>query len=161
MSVALALTHPEQYALTRACLGQLSTLRHVCDRIREWAFGYNVLTIVANRQSLSHRDRLSGGVEWLDTLLSIGGDEDTVFELPGVGVRLLYTSGTLVLFCGHTHLHGVSASRAERVCFAAYARPSVQRQFRLHTPKPPTVSRAGFHTFWLRYISKLIDWAQP
>ncbi|KZV62304.1 hypothetical protein PENSPDRAFT_548123, partial [Peniophora sp. CONT] len=122
MSAALVLAHPEQYALTRACLEKQSGLRHVCNRIHEWAFGFNVLTIVSNRETLTHRDKLSGGLEWLDELVSIGGDDTTVLELPGVGVRFQYRSGTIVLFSGHTHLHGVSASKRERVCFAAYAR---------------------------------------
>ncbi|KZV59180.1 hypothetical protein PENSPDRAFT_595933, partial [Peniophora sp. CONT] len=160
MSAALVLTHPEQYAVTRACLEKQGGLRHLCHRVREWAFGFNVLTIVANRKSLLHRDKLSGGQEWLDALLSIGGDIDTVLELPGVGVRFQYTSGTIVLFCGHTHLHGVSASRSERVCFAAYGRPSVQRQWRLHSPRPPTIHMSRHHTFWLEYIEELLAWAR-
>lgn len=160
MSVALALTHPEQYAVTRAGLQMLSNVRHLCERIREWAFGFNVLTVVANRESLLHRDKRSGGFVWLDLLLSIGGDEGTVLELPGVGVRFQYTSGTILMFSGNTHLHGVSPSASERVCLAAYARPSVNRQLGIHTPLPPSISRSNHHSYWLGYIRSLVDWSR-
>lgn len=160
MSVALVLTHPEQYAVTRAALEKLSTVRHICERIREWSFGFHVLTVVVNRESLLHRDKRSGGFLWLDLLLTIGGDDGTVLELPGLGVRFQYSSGTFVLFSGNTHLHGVSASEAERVCFAAYARPSVNRQFPIHSPKPPTIERSSHHAYWLTYIHSLLEWAR-
>lgn len=159
MSVALVLTHPEQYALTRAGLEKLGSIQHVCDRIREWAFGFNVLTVVANRETLLHRDINSGGTHWLDQLLNIGGSTDTVLELPGIGVRLQYTSGTMALFSGNTHLHGVSASKCERVCFAAYARPSVLRQEDIFDPRSPSIPDSLHHLFWLDYIDRMLAWA--
>lgn len=159
MSVALVLIHPEQYALTRASLQKLSRMEHICDRIRQWAFGFNVLTVVVNRKSLLHRDKGSGGFEWLDELLTVGGDEDTVLELPGLGVRFRYCSGTIALFSGNTHLHGVSASRSERVCFAAYVRSSVLRKFHIHHPDPPYVNTGLDHMEWLEYIDEILAWA--
>lgn len=160
MSVAMVLVHPEQYALTRAALEALSSLEHICDYIQTWAFGFNVLTVVVNRETLTHRDKFSGGFEWLDELLNIGGDEGTVLELPGVGVRFQYTSGTIAIFSGNTHLHGVSPSLLERACFAAYVRPSVLRTFHLHTPDPPTIPRSQHHIYWAEYIQTLLDWTR-
>ena len=160
MSIALALIHPEQYALTRASIECMTRIRHVGPRAREWGFGFNVLTVVANRMSVLHRDRLSGGHLFLDCLLSVGGDEGTVLELPGLGIRAQYASGTMALFSGNTHLHGVSKSNAERVCFAAYVRKSVLQLFRLHMPDLPTTERAHHHLYWLTYINELIRWAR-
>ena len=160
ISAALVLTHPEQYALTRGCLERASTLQHLCDRIREWAFGFNVVTLVVNREALTHRDKMSGGQEYLDALLSIGGDVHTTLELPGIGVRFQYTSGTIVFFSGNTHLHGVSISQTERACFALYARPSVHKQLGLPTPRLPTVADSVEHEYWVEYIEELLAWAR-
>lgn len=127
--------------------------------MREWALAFNVLTVVANRELLLHRDKLSGGPDYLDQLLTIGSDDDTVLELPGIGVRFRYGSGTMALFSGHTHIHGVSRSTCERVCLASYARPSVHRRFNLHIPDAPTVASAKQYTYWRTYIQAMIDWA--
>lgn len=160
ISVALVLTHPEQYALTRACLQKLSAIEHINERLMEWSFGFNVVTVVVNRQSPFHRDRGSGGADWLENLMNIGGDDGTVLELPGIGVRFQYSSGTMALFSGHTHLHGVSEAACERVCFASYARPPVLRLFNLFTPDPPSLSRSLHHQVWKSYIGELVDWAK-
>lgn len=160
MSVAIAIVHPEQYALTRASLSKLGALPHVCEYIRHWAFGFNVLTVVVNRDTLVHRDKQSGGLDWLDELLSIRGSDDTVLELPGVGARFLYQSGTIALFSGNIFSHGVSCLLEERVCFAAYVRPSVHRAFKIHSPHPPTISRSLHHTYWAGYIQTLITWSE-
>ena len=160
MSVAIALAHPEQYALTRASLEKLASLRHICQFIDGWAFAFNVLTIVVNREAWLHRDKMSGALALLDMLLNIGGDPGTVLELPGVGVRLQYDSGTAAIFSGHTHIHGVSRSTEERVCFAAYVRPSVHRLFGLHTPDAPTVVRPSQYAQWIHYIESVVAWAR-
>ena len=160
MSVALVLTHPEQYALTRASLEKLAHLPVICKRIREWAFGFNVLTIVANRESYLHRDKESGGPEYIDELLSIGGNHKTVLELPGIGVRFRHASGTMALFSGNTHLHGVSRSTTERVCFAAYVHSSVHRKFRIPAPNPPSLVSSMQYVYWNSYINSLLEWAR-
>ncbi|VDB91630.1 unnamed protein product [Peniophora sp. CBMAI 1063] len=160
VSTALVLTHPEQYALTRASLERLSTIDHISERLLEWSFSFNVVTVIANRQAPFHRDRSSGGSEWMEVLLTVGGDAETVLELPGIGARFQYRSGTMALFAGYTHLHGVSESCAERVCIASYARPSVQRLFRLHNPDPPTVARSLHHNIWRQYITDILSWAR-
>ena len=154
------LTHPEQYAVTRGSLEKLSRIDHICDRIREWAFGFNVVTVVANRESLTHRDKRSGGFEYFDQLLTVGGDAETVLELPGLGVRFQYTSGSIVMFSGNTHLHGVSYSQRERVCFASYARQSVHKQLGIGSPRPPTIAASLHHEYWLRYIHEVLIWAR-
>ena len=160
LAVVEVLIHPQQYALTRGSLERHSTLAHIRNRIREWAFGFNVVTVVVNREALTHRDKRSGGLEYFDQLVTVGGDSTTVLELPGIGARLQYTSGAIVMFSGNTHLHGVSASQKERVCFASYARPSVQKQQKIPTPRPPTVPSSLHHRYWLGYINEVLAWAR-
>ena len=71
-------------------------------------------------------------------MVSIGGSNDTVIEMEGLGFRGRYTSGTLVWTSCHMHLHAVSESQdAERVGFAAYVTPSVQQNNKLGRPGPP------------------------
>ena len=160
LAIALVLTHPQQYAHTRGGLEKFSRIEHICDRIREWAFGFNVLTVVVNRESLTHRDKLSGGAEYFDQLVTVGGDPNTVLELPGIGVRFLYTSGTVVMFCGNVHLHGVSRSVGERTCFASYARRSVHTQQGIPAPSPPTVESSRHHKYWRDFIEEVLEWAR-
>ena len=137
----------------------------------EWLRNFNVSKVkngpvpagydwITGPLSLLHRDKLSGGVPYFDCLLTIGGDDGTVLALPGLGIRYQYTSGTMVLFSGHTRLHGVSKAHAERVCFAAYVRQSVHRLFRIHIPELPSAVHSKEHMYWLGYIQEILKWAR-
>ena len=117
------------------------------------------MTLVVNREAWFHRDPNSGGVTWFDQLFNFGGDPGTVLELPGIGVRLQYDSGTVAMFSGHTHIHGVSESTHERLCLASYVRPSVQRLFRMHTPEAPSIESSMMHNTWRQYIQDILKWA--
>ncbi|KZV61565.1 hypothetical protein PENSPDRAFT_561260, partial [Peniophora sp. CONT] len=125
ISSALAIAHPEQYEATKHALASLANLEHFDRHLETWAFAFNVVTIIANRLTPLHRDRASGARELFDALLSIGGGLHTTLSLPGLGARLQYDSGTLVLMSGSIHPHEVSAFEMERLCVACYARPAV------------------------------------
>lgn len=133
-SAALGIAHPEQYELTRKCLEHVALDPEFSELATRWAFAFHVVTIVANRSTITHRDIRSGGRPLLDILATFGGSENTVIEFPGLGLRLQYDSGTLVLFSGHVHPHGVSVSRDERVCLALYARRAMFHKFGLGLP---------------------------
>lgn len=135
LSAALGVAHPEQYELTRESLRKISCDIEFADLAVQWAFAFNVVTIVANRSTPIHRDIASGGRALYDLLCTFGGGPNTVIEFPGMGLRLQYDSGTLALFSGNVHPHGVSVSEEERLCLALYARKSVLHKHGLRLPQ--------------------------
>lgn len=142
MSAALAITHPEQYALTRECLVRQAEKHPDLETVLSiWPFAFNAVAVVSNRSTGEHRDRYSGDELTYDGMASVGGDDHVAIELKGIGFRGRYRSGTVVWTSCHTHLHSVSDSPdAERVAFAAYLKKSVQLDTGLSLPRPPTAS---------------------
>jgi hypothetical protein len=136
LSAVLAITQPDLYRLNQECLIRLSKTPELEARIREWGFAFNVVSVVLNRASPNHRDSNSGGSELFDVLCSIGGCSCTMLELPGLGVRCQYDSGSVAVFSGNLHLHSVSASEKERLCIACYVRQPVHAHVNLGTPGP-------------------------
>ncbi|KZV60288.1 hypothetical protein PENSPDRAFT_555313, partial [Peniophora sp. CONT] len=122
MSAALAITHPEQYALTRECLVLLAKRSaELQDTLRIWPFAFTSMAAISNRSTGKHRDRQSGKNKMYDVMGTIGGDRDVLLQFEGLGFTGRYDSGTLAVVPCHTHLHSVSASPdAERVAFAGF-----------------------------------------
>lgn len=140
LSATLAIAHPEQFQLSLRCLENLGNMAQFADLAEQWAFAFTAVSVVSNRWTPEHRDNGSGGYGILDVLLSIGGCLRTVLELPGLGLRFIYDSGTVVLFSGHVHLHTVSPSERERMCIACYARKAIYHKFGLDLPSSTTVN---------------------
>lgn len=136
ISAALGIAHPEQYELSRQCLQEVARNPEFVELSTQWSLAFNVVTIVANRETPIHRDIYSGGQGILDGLLNLGGGRFTVIEFPGLGLRLQYASRALLLFSGNTHSHGVSVSEDERVCLAFYARKAMLHKHSLRLPCP-------------------------
>lgn len=142
MSAALAITHPEQYALTRECLIRLARDHPDLETVLKiWPFSFNAIAVVSNRSTGEHRDRNSGDAVEYDGMASVGGDDDVAIEFKGIGFKGRYRSGTVVWTSCHTHLHSVSDSpHAERVAFAAYSKNSVHLDSKLSLPRAPTIA---------------------
>ncbi|VDB96043.1 unnamed protein product [Peniophora sp. CBMAI 1063] len=154
LSSALAIAHPQQYQETKFALAALAADDDHREYMRHWAFAFNVITVIANRMTPLHRDRASGGRELFDALLSIGGGRRTTLSLPGIGARLQYDSGTLVLMHGSVHPHEVSPFEMERLCIACYARPAVLRQLGRQNPEAPTAEGTMPAGWWPELVSR-------
>lgn len=141
MSAALAIVHPEQYALTRECLIRLARKNpHFDSLLRIWPFAFTSVAAVSNRSAGGHRDRRSGEFRLIDLMATIGGDRDVLIEFEGLGFIGRYDSGSMVAMSCHTHLHSVSESpEAERLAFAAFMKPSVLLDMGLDFPRAPTL----------------------
>ena len=88
MSAALAITHPEQYAVTRECLVRLAEQHpDLEDILQIWPFAFNALAVVSNRSTPRHRDRHSGDEDDYDGMCTVGGDDQVVIEFPGLGFK--------------------------------------------------------------------------
>lgn len=135
LSAILAVTHPEQFEANLRSLEELCQRPELFDIASQWAFAFNAVSVISNRCTPEHRDLCSGGRNYYDLLLSIGGCARTVLELLGLGLRLRYDSGTVALFSGHVHLHTASNSQKERFCIACYSRKEVHHEFGISLPR--------------------------
>jgi hypothetical protein len=141
MSAVLSVVQPDLYALNRECLLRLSQRDKLLrEFVTPWGFTFHAVSVISNRSSPAHRDGRSGGPQYSDVLVSLGGDRGTVLELYSLGIRCRYPSGSMAIFSGHTILHGVSDSVKERVCIAGYSRPAVLRSTSLGTPNWATLN---------------------
>ncbi|VDB87286.1 unnamed protein product [Peniophora sp. CBMAI 1063] len=148
LSTALAIAHPAQYHETRQALGYLATLQDFGRHMEAWTFAFNAVTLICNRLTPLHRDRSSGGAEFLDLLLSIGGGPRTILSLPGLGIQVQYDSGAVAMFSGHQHLHEVWGFDQERACVACYAKAPVIRWLGRRHPSPPSGSATLPEGWW-------------
>ncbi|KAI0277264.1 hypothetical protein BC826DRAFT_976659 [Russula brevipes] len=65
----------------------LSEREDLREFIAPWGFTFNAVSVISNRSSPAHRDGRSGGAQYSDVLVSLGGDAGTVLELYSLGIR--------------------------------------------------------------------------
>ena len=86
-STILAVTSPDLYAINRESLLRLADIQDFEGIISQWGWPCHVVSVLCNRATPLHRDRLSGHPEFMEVLFSIGGDSTTVLELKSLGGR--------------------------------------------------------------------------
>ena len=117
----LAVAHPELY---RSAIGLMAKLfaDHPPSRavVAQWPSCYSAVQIIANRESIRHRD-VSATPGWLDFLLMLGSyGETAVMEFWNLGASVPYDAGSVVLLSARLVVHGVPKVPADRVCLALY-----------------------------------------
>lgn len=127
MSAMLRITHPELYAMARESMSALRKLDHLQDVVMLWTSVFSGCQVISNRETPVHRDNNSH-VSWYDLLCSIGPYSGADLEMPGVGLRFEYNTGTAMFLCGRLLRHGVSAADGDRVCLAYYMRENVHKR---------------------------------
>lgn len=95
--------------------------------LQHWPSVFNAVTVLSNRETPLHRDNNSRS-QWYDMLATIGPYEDACLELPGAGLKLKYSSGTILGFAGKVLRHGVAECKGERLCLAYYMRDKVHER---------------------------------
>ncbi|KAH9914324.1 uncharacterized protein B0H18DRAFT_1125662 [Fomitopsis serialis] len=103
----LRIIHPELHAMGYAALASTRICPDIADVLPLWGTPFNAMSVITNRRSPLHLDRMSAK-DWYDLLITIGGDNDTVLELPTLGLTLQYAGG-------------------ERLCVVYYLRPQVHK----------------------------------
>ena len=98
-----------------------------------WSSVFNGVSIISNRETIFHRDGQSR-LAWYDIICTLGGDQSTVLEFRDLGIRLRYTSGTVVAHSGRLLYHGVSAAENERVCYAYWMRDCIHELMGVKSP---------------------------
>jgi hypothetical protein len=105
------------------------------------------MSVISNRKAPFRRD-LKGRKEWYDTLLSYSQSSTRPqLLIKDVGLKLKYSSGTVVALCGSILEHRVSVwGVGNRVCYTHFLRESVREHL--------DVAPAG----WVYQNIYLSDW---
>jgi hypothetical protein len=141
-SAALRVMHPESYFAglhTMIRLGEWAEKgedKELLDRIMNWASVFNVATIICNRSTPPHRDPKCPP-EALDVMMTVGNYGPAVMDLPNLGIRLGYDSGTMVATSCRIVRHGVDVDRGDRVMWAWYMRDTVHNFVDIPRPQHP------------------------
>jgi hypothetical protein len=120
----LKLIHPSQYHGGTHCLSTLRRMPQFQTHVERWPSVFNAMAVVANRETLYHRDGDSHR-QWFDLLATYGNYSKGQFSVPGIGVDFAYGPGTVIAFCGNILRHGVPHCDGDRVCIAQYMRARV------------------------------------
>lgn len=127
LSAMLAVMHPDQYVMCRACIKRLPSHCDDAEALNWWYSLFNGVQIISNRETPLHRDN-GTQLPWLDVLATVGPYRGGTFHLPGIGLDLKYSSGTVIGLCGRLLRHGVSGVDGERICVAYFMRSNVQQR---------------------------------
>ena len=127
LSAIIRAIHPQLFQMGMEAMHHLGSHTDLSDVIKLWYSIFNGVSVISNRETPTHRDNLSQ-CQWYDLLTTVGPYEEAILELPGVGLRFKYASGTVVGLCGRILRHGVSVADGEQICVAHYMRENVQRR---------------------------------
>lgn len=123
----LKIIHPDLFTMALHTMQKLALEPELEPFITAWSNLFNGVSIICNRETPIHRD--TNSLEhWYDFLFTMGPYVDGVMEIPGVGIRLAYDSGTMVALTGRVLRHGVAKVDGDRLCVAYYMRENVQRR---------------------------------
>jgi hypothetical protein len=100
------------------------TLPHI---LAAWSTPFTALSLMNNRNMPVHRDN-GLGFTVNDMLITVGPYTNGILELPSLGCRFRYHSGTIASFSGQLLPHAVSAE-GERLCISQYLRELVLQTF--------------------------------
>jgi hypothetical protein len=127
LSAILRVIHPALYECGRETIQRLHQHAELQPALEKWPSVFNAVTILSNRETPLHRDNHSRP-QWYDMLTPVGPYQQAVLDLPGVGLKLAYESGTVVGLSGKVLRHGVKACDGERICLAYYMRDKVHER---------------------------------
>ena len=141
LNLTLSLINPGLFRCGLSMLRELWHLSTTKTIATEWQSVYTGIQTISNRITPPHRDS-KGRPEWFDLLLSYcdKGASTPYFSVNDLSLKLKYSSGTVIAFCGTIFEHGVESWGAgDRVCSAHFMRESVRE--RLGVPPAGWVDR--------------------
>ena len=126
VSAILAVIHPDLYDAGRKTMSCLMKTPEVCPQnvLNQWASVFSGVSVISNRMTPSHRDN-SSRVHWYDVLVALGSYQNCNLELPGLGMSLEYSPGTVVGLSGMVLEHAVPMVEGDRVCYAYFMKDNV------------------------------------
>ena len=127
LSSIVRIIHPNLFWMGLEAMKKMQDLEDLQEALELWTSIFNGVQVISNRETPIHRD-FQSRPEWYDLLVTVGPYKDTVFELPGIGIRFAYNSSTVIGLSGKVLRHGVTETEGERICLAYYMRENVQRR---------------------------------
>ena len=126
MSAILAVIHPDLYDAGWKTTQRLRKTPEIGrqDVLSRWASVFSGVAVISNRITQPHRDK-SSRFNWYDILATVGTYENCTMKLPGLGISLGYSPGTVVGISGKALEHEVSDFEGDRVCYAYFMRDNV------------------------------------
>ena len=138
VGAAMSVIHPELFKMGTAGIralnepGTVNKAETLPQILKHWSAPFTGLSLMNNRMTPAHRDN-GGGYRWMDLLLTVGKYRRGLLDLPGLGVKVLYSAGTAVAVSGRVIRHAASAE-GERLCIAYYMRENVVKKLNLDDP---------------------------
>jgi hypothetical protein len=127
LSSIIRVIHPELFEMGMQAMQAMQACGNLIEVLNLWYSIFNGVQVISNRETPIHRDNFTRS-EWYDLLATVGPYHGAIFELPGLGIRLAYNSGTVIGLCGRVLQHGVSIADGERICLAYFMRQNIQRR---------------------------------
>jgi hypothetical protein len=127
LSSIIRIMHPQMFQMGLEAMNKLQDQEDLQEVLELWTSIFNGVQIISNRETPVHRD-FQTRPEWYDLLVTVGPYQNIFFELPGIGIRFVYNSGTVIALSGKVLRHGVMEADGERICTAYYMRENVQRR---------------------------------
>jgi len=144
IGAAVALMNPEVFSAGLQCIEKVrrnpdlvAKSDYLSEVMTAWTSPYTGFSLINNRDTPFHRDN-GAGYSAMDTLLTVGKYQKGWLYLPGLGYRLFYNSGTMVMLAGRVLRHGASAD-GERLCCSWYLRSNVLESLNVDEPGWVTV----------------------
>jgi len=131
-SAILAVIHPHLYAAGQQALKHLQHSPEIeqQDVLNRWNSVFSGISVIFNGNVQAHRDTQSRH-NWYDLLISLGSYQGCNLLLPGVGLSLDYSPGTIVGLSGMALQHEVTQFEGESVSFAHFMRDRVHEWARV------------------------------
>jgi hypothetical protein len=127
LSSLIRVMHPDLFEMGLEATAKMHQNPDLAEALLIWTSIFNGVQVISNRETPVHRDHFSRW-EWYDLLVTLGPYANATLEIPTVGLRFKYSSGTVVALCGRILRHGVSEVDGERICLAYYMRENVQHR---------------------------------
>jgi hypothetical protein len=127
LSSIIKVIHPKLFEMGMEAMKTMRGHGDLLEVLDLWYSIFNGVQVISNRETPIHRDNFTQS-EWYDLLATVGPYHGAIFELPGLGIRFVYNSGTVIGLSGRVLKHGVSIADGERICLAYHMRENVQRR---------------------------------
>ena len=139
IGAAVSAMNPEVFSAGLKCIEKVTRNpdvvtkgQHLSEVLAMWTSPYTGFSLINNRDTPLHRDN-GAGYTAMDTLLTVGEYKNGWIYLPGLGYRLFYNSGTMVMLAGRVIRHAAAAD-GERLCCSWYLRSNVLQALNVEEP---------------------------
>ncbi|KIM64054.1 hypothetical protein SCLCIDRAFT_45585, partial [Scleroderma citrinum Foug A] len=129
LSGVLSTIHPSLYNAGHLAMERLTEWATGNDpsmaaALSHWSTVFTNISLIVNQSTPFHRDPHSWS-DWYDMLVSVSEYDDCALHIPTLGIKVLYTPGTVMAFSGQLLQHGVNEVDGARCCLAYYMRDNI------------------------------------